>query len=858
MWVEMQALRTFRGEPSSVRTNSVHRDAIAEQLSLRKLVADTLIGQVTEYENVKSKATNPSQVTPSRNLTAYAEPPLNIFLVPWWSMEIGSCVVPRPGRDSGQPCAPKKISKAPWRFCARRLDIVSIDNPFLTFDDTRVEARTGRTELEEYVWQFVVQADLKDKFELLRFGARLARDKHEAMSRYADELTEPEKKLLEKEKEKETGFWKQSKFFRATIITASLGGMIQGWTQSVNNGTAYGMPDEFGLCYRSANCSAAQLWTFGMLNAIPLLSAGIFGTIAADPLQEIVLGRRGSVMLSCAITIASTIGASVTQNVGQLAACRAINGIALGAKASIIPIYSAELSPEHIRGAILANWQLADAAGIFFGFLANLLVVIYVGDPFRSWRILTNTVLVPTVPLLIMIYLMPESPRYLVKHGKYRKALQAFEQIQTTWLLCSRDFMYAHAQLDFESRLLKGHANEYGNLAERIDVSTQGSLGALPGPLPHGPQPQSNASDTSISQGRSIDSVEPIPDISSLSVSRIAQPRDSHQQSSQQDEQSRERSIELVVLNRSTSELSSLNIDLGIQRAKKRDNPYSYHIGVTGYFNRLVQLWENKRCRRALLSASTAMISQQMTGVNTSTIVWENSLVNTDSQTHVKSDARTAAIIGLAFGAANYVFGLPAYWLSDKIGRSIMLALGLPNMAWSMLVFAFLFKIPNESVRVPLVSIFAIVFVVFYAPTAGTSPFSISAEVFPLVSREAGMAVSVAVNLLGAGVLVLVFPFLLHQIGATGALSIFAGLNMIAFVLVYLFVPETRMRTLEELQYTFDLPTRWHISYRAGYIRKHVVQNWWKYLTGKSKEVEPPIPFYEWARVVHGEREDAS
>jgi MFS family permease len=72
-----------------------------------------------------------------------------------------------------------------------------------------------------------------------------------------------------------------------------------------------------------------------MLNAIPLLSAGIFGTILADPLQENILGRRGSVMLSCAITIASTIGASVSQNVAQLAVCRAINGIALGAKASI-------------------------------------------------------------------------------------------------------------------------------------------------------------------------------------------------------------------------------------------------------------------------------------------------------------------------------------------------------------------------------------------------------------------------------------------------------------------------------------------------------------------------------------------
>jgi hypothetical protein len=61
----------------------------------------------------------------------------------------------------------------------------------------------------------------------------LARDKHEALSKYASEITEPEKKLINMEKEKVTGFWKQAKFFKATIITASLAGMIQGWTQSV-------------------------------------------------------------------------------------------------------------------------------------------------------------------------------------------------------------------------------------------------------------------------------------------------------------------------------------------------------------------------------------------------------------------------------------------------------------------------------------------------------------------------------------------------------------------------------------------------------------------------------------------------
>jgi hypothetical protein len=221
----------------------------------------------------------------------------------------------------------------------------------LILDDTVTQPGINKTELEAYVFDFARANDLEDRINLLIFGARLARDRDEALQKYtdSDELTDPERELLQEDTEKNTGFWQQSKFFRATIITASLGGVIQGWTQSANNSTIIGMPEEFGLCVEQGkNCTGntADLWVFGMLNAIPLLSAGLFGTTLADPLQEYYLGRRGSILVSAAITVASTIGASVTHSVGQLAACRAVNGIALGAKASIVPIYSAELSPE--------------------------------------------------------------------------------------------------------------------------------------------------------------------------------------------------------------------------------------------------------------------------------------------------------------------------------------------------------------------------------------------------------------------------------------------------------------------------------------------------------------------------------
>ncbi|OCK95717.1 uncharacterized protein K441DRAFT_555485, partial [Cenococcum geophilum 1.58] len=206
--------------------------------------------------------------------------------------------------------------------------------------------------------------------------------------------------------------------------------------------------------------------------------------------------------------------------------------------------------------------------------------------------------------------------------------------------------------------------------------------------------------------------------------------------------------------------------DLMYAHAQLEDNPHTYQFGVNGYWRRLSQLFSEPRCTRALLSAVVAMITQQMTGVNTiaflSTTVYKNSF-------GADISAEVIASAGLAFGAANYIFGLPAYWPSEKYGRSIMLPPGPPNPAWLMPVFAFCFKIPDGSpARTPLISIFAMIFVMVYSPTGGTSPPLISAEVFPLVTREVG----VAVNLLGAGILVPVFPWPMNAIGITGASAV--------------------------------------------------------------------------------------
>lgn len=209
-----------------------------------------------------------------------------------------------------------------------------------------------------------------------------------------------------------------------------------------------------------------------------------------------------------------------------------------------------------------------------------------------------------------MIYLMPESPRYLMKHGKYEKALDAFNQIQTTPLLAARDFMYTHAQLDFESLLLKGRDSEFGNLAERVDVSVQDLPGAVSGPTQFGTRGPS-MSQTGTARSHALHA---------MAQSRSgAHPRDSHQQARHRVGQNENDGMELGVIQRQPS-VSTLGIESEIRVAiqeSMKENPYSYHIGVTGYFNRLWELWSNMRCRRALLASAVAMITQQMTGVNT-------------------------------------------------------------------------------------------------------------------------------------------------------------------------------------------------------------------------------------------------
>ncbi|KAL2003984.1 hypothetical protein VTN02DRAFT_1280 [Thermoascus thermophilus] len=251
---------------------------------------------------------------------------------------------------------------------------------------------------------------------------------------------------------------------------------------------------------------------------------------------------------------------------------------------------------------------------------------------------------------------------------------------------------------------------------------------------------------------------------------------------------------------------------------------------------RFSELFTIPRIRRATQASGIVMIAQQMCGINiiafySSTVFSRAGASNTE-----------ALLATFGFGLVNFLFAWPAVWTIDTFGRRCLLLFTFPQMCWTLLAAGFCFWIPeSSSAHLGLIALFVYLFGAFYSPGEGPVPFTYSAEVFPLSHREIGMAWAVATNNFWASVLSLTFPYMLRAFTSQGAFGFYAGLNVIALILIFLFVPETKQRSLEELDYVFAVPTRTHAKYQLTKVLP-----WWirRYIFWRKDAVCPDL--YNW------------
>lgn len=128
-------------------------------------------------------------------------------------------------------------------------------------------------------------------------------------------------------------------------------------------------------------------------------------------------------------------------------------GIGIGAKNATVPIYSAEMAPARIRGALVMFWQLWVVIGIFLGFCANVIVK-DTGD--ISWRLQLGSAFIPSFILGAGIWFCPESPRWLMKHGKLAKGFRSMQRLRAHDIIAARDFYYSWVIYEEELKEARG------------------------------------------------------------------------------------------------------------------------------------------------------------------------------------------------------------------------------------------------------------------------------------------------------------------------------------------------------------------------------------------------------------------
>ncbi|KAM5344415.1 hypothetical protein ACJ41O_012951 [Fusarium nematophilum] len=217
------------------------------------------------------------------------------------------------------------------------------------------------------------------------------------------------------------------------------------------------------------------------------------------------------------------------------------------------------------------------------------------------------------------------------------------------------------------------------------------------------------------------------------------------------------------------------------------------------------------------------MLAQQMCGINI--ISFYSSTIFTDAG-YSPTEALYAS---LGYGAIQVVATIPTLFLIDTKGRRTLCLITFPGMAIFLLA-AGLSLLKTDGTRgekIGPVALFVYLFTICYSLGEGPVAFQYSAEVFPTIQREQGMAWAVCINNTFAGVLSLTFPRMRTVMTPTGAFGFYAGLNLIAWFMIFCFVRETKQLTLEELDQVFSVPTKQFIGYELKvwlpyFVKRHI------------------------------------
>lgn len=218
------------------------------------------------------------------------------------------------------------------------------------------------------------------------------------------------------------------RFILSITIVATLGGLLFGYDTGVIGGSQLFFTEYF-------NFSTAEQG----LAVSSALYGCLFGALAAGWISS-KYSRKNALILSAILFSVSAWGSGIPESLSTLIVFRVIGGLGVGIASMAAPMYIAEIAPPKKRGTLVSYYQLAIVVGFFVVFLVTYIIgggnnsnlsheeieLIHSYNVNRGWRIMFWSELVPAISFLILLFFIPNSPRWLImkeRHADAKKVL---------------------------------------------------------------------------------------------------------------------------------------------------------------------------------------------------------------------------------------------------------------------------------------------------------------------------------------------------------------------------------------------------------------------------------------------------
>jgi len=206
-----------------------------------------------------------------------------------------------------------------------------------------------------------------------------------------------------------------SRFVYIAVAIAALGGLLFGYDTGVVSGAILFVKSQFALSS-----------TMEELVVSAVLVGAVFGATAGGALTG-RFGRRWLIIIAGVVFTVSAIGTAFAPTVAWLIVARVASGIGIGIASFISPMYIAELVPARVRGSLVAVNMLAITSGIVIAYLVD-----YAFSSSHAWRWMFGLAALPSIGLVIGMWWLPDSPRWLISRSKVDEARKVLKRARTT------------------------------------------------------------------------------------------------------------------------------------------------------------------------------------------------------------------------------------------------------------------------------------------------------------------------------------------------------------------------------------------------------------------------------------------